>query len=283
VVVATRNRRDELRRSLLMLSAMPERPDVIVVDNGSSDGTADVVTREFPLVRLVCLDHNLGPAARTIGAACATSDLVAFADDDSWWAPGSLRMAGDVFDRYPEIGLIAATVLVGDDDVLDPVTVTMRHDVLPSNGLPGPAVLGFLACGAVVRREAFLTVGGFEQHRVGGEETLLAIDMAAAGWRLAHVPEVVAHHHPSAVRDAHARATAELHNEMRTAWLRLPFGEAVARTLRTLRRAASDRDARRSLGLVAREAPWLLRHRRRVAPWLDRQLAAVEAHRPPVS
>jgi GT2 family glycosyltransferase len=265
-----------------MLGALPERPAVIVVDNGSTDGTGEMVAREFPQAQVIRLERNHGPAARTIGARHATTDLVAFSDDDSWWSAGSLQEVAGVFDAYPELALIAATVLVGDDQRVDPVTAAMRAGGLPSDGLPGPAVLGFLACGAVIRREAFLAVGGFEQRSTGGEETLLAIDLAAAGWRLAHVPSVVAHHHPSVARDRDARRTAELHNELRTAWLRRPLGDATRRTWSTIRRTPVDAAARRSLRRVAREAPWLIRHRSTVAPWLARQLAVVSGDAPPV-
>jgi hypothetical protein len=49
--------------------------------------------------------------------------------------------------------------------------------------LPGPPVLGFIACGGIVRRAAFLEVGGFNSRLgVGGEEELLAVDLTARGW-----------------------------------------------------------------------------------------------------
>ena len=67
VVVATRNRCPGLCRTLEHLTALPERPPIVVVDNGSSDGTADAVRRAFPRVELVALRGNLGAHARNHG------------------------------------------------------------------------------------------------------------------------------------------------------------------------------------------------------------------------
>jgi glycosyltransferase involved in cell wall biosynthesis len=82
-VVPTFNRIATLRQTLTALAAQ-DYPDyeIIVVDDGSSDGTGDVVTREFPAVRYV-RQPNRGPAAaRNVGIRAALGDIVAFTDDD---------------------------------------------------------------------------------------------------------------------------------------------------------------------------------------------------------
>ena len=184
VVIATRNRGPELLGTLTRLRALHEQPPIVVVDNGSTDGTAELVRAHHPDVQVVGLRRNRGAAARTVGARLVDSPYVAFSDDDSWWAPGALGRAVEVLDRHPRLAVLAARVLVGPDRRLDPVCDEMAHSPLPSApDLPGPAVLGFIACGAVVRRAAFLEVGGFDVRLgVGGEEELLAVDLAARGW-----------------------------------------------------------------------------------------------------
>src|SRR5215218_1414627 len=97
VVVATRNRAARLAGVLERLGGLPERPPVVVVDNGSDDDTVDVAGR-FPGVRVLRLPRNHGAAARNYGVAAAKTPYVAFADDDSWWAPGSLARAGELFE-----------------------------------------------------------------------------------------------------------------------------------------------------------------------------------------
>jgi GT2 family glycosyltransferase len=226
VVVITRDRLPDLRRSL------PHHEGaVILVDNGSSDGTPDAVRWEFPHVRVIELEENHGAAARNIGVELADTPYVAFADDDSWWAPGALDVAADLFHRYPRLGLLAAQMLVGPDHRLDTICLEMADSPLGSSGdLPGPNVLGFLACGALVRRSAFLDAGGFDDVVFfAGEEERLALDLATVDWGLAYVDKVVAHHHPSHARQHHRRKVLAARNRILTTLLRRPW-PVVART-----------------------------------------------------
>src|SRR5581483_10012951 len=275
-VIATRDRASHLRRALARLLALSERPAVVVVDNGSADGTVAMLRAEFPAVEAVPLAENRGSAARNVGAARVTAPYVAFADDDSWYAPGSLSHAADLFDRHPRLGLIAARVLVGPDEVLDPTCAAMAASPLAAVDLPGPAVLGFLACGAVVRRTAFLTAGGFpERFGVGGEEELLAIDLAADGWGLAYVPAVVAHHHPPPRPPSADRRRLLARNALWCAWLRRRPAGAVRRTLRLVRPALADPAARAGVVAALGGLGHVLRGRRPVPAWLERDLRRV--------
>jgi GT2 family glycosyltransferase len=278
VVVATRNRVGELLATLQRLADLPERPQIVVVDNGSFDGTAAAVRQRFPEVELVELVENLGGAARTVGVARVHTPYVAFCDDDSWWAPGSLRLAADLLDASPRLALLAGRILVGEEERLDPVCVLMAASPLPADpDAPGPALLGFVACGAVVRRTAFLQVGGFHPRLlVGGEEELLALDLASAGWQLAYVDEVVAHHHPSLSRDLAQRRAREVRNTLWVGWLRRPAATALRRTVRAVRAAAEDPHARRGLLAAARGAAWVLAGRRVIPPDLERRARLLE-------
>ncbi|MEV5448147.1 glycosyltransferase, partial [Streptomyces sp. NPDC052644] len=181
VVVITRDRRDQLLHTLDRLAALPERPHVVVVDNGSSDGTAGAVAARHPGVTLVSPGRNLGAVGRTLGARHARTPYVAFSDDDSWWEPGALAAAERLLDAHPRLGLVAATVRVGDEGRDDPLNAELAASPLGrEHGLPGTRVLGFLACAAVARREAFLEAGGY--HPVvffAGEVQLLAFDLVA--------------------------------------------------------------------------------------------------------
>src|SRR4051794_24653535 len=158
VVIATRNRREDLLRSL----PRHEAP-VLLVDNGSTDDSVAAVRAAFPQVQVIELPRNVGAVARTIGVQRARTPLVAFADDEGWWAPGARARAAQVFAPHPRLAVLAGRVLVGPAERLDPLSAAMAAAPLgrhPEGA--GPDVLGFAACGAVVRRSAFLEVGGFD-------------------------------------------------------------------------------------------------------------------------
>ncbi len=273
VVVITRDRRPELMETLARLLALPERPPVVLVDNDSSDGTADAVEQRYPTVDVVRLPHNLGAAGRTVGVRRARTPYVAFSDDDSWWARGALEPAADILDRAPRLAVLAARVLVGPEERLDPVCLAMRNSPLGDVAGVGPRVLGFIACGAVVRRSAYLEVGGFHpRYGVGGEEMLLAVDLAERGWECAYVDDVVAHHHPSPVRDRGARRAREVRNGMWTLWLRRPMGRVLPETARLLTRLPRDPQARAGLREALAGMSWVLRERAAIAPATEQAL-----------
>jgi GT2 family glycosyltransferase len=276
IVVATRDRRQRLLATLARLEALAERPRVVVVDHASTDGTASAIEERFPDVTVIRSPRHIGSAARTLGVEAAESPLVAFSDDDSWWAPGALGRAADAFRTYPRLGLIAARILVEPDGRLDPTCEIMRDSPLGSDiPLPGPPVLGFLACGAVARRSAVLACGGFHaRYGFGAEEHLLAVDMAAAGWGLAYVEDVVAHHEPESGPRSW-QGTHELRNRLWSIWLRRPLARAAHRTMKL----TLDGNGHSVPALVAamRGLPWVLRERRVVPEDIERGLRLLEA------
>ena len=278
VVIATRGRRDELCRTLSRLAVLPERPPVIVVDNASDDGTARAVRERYPAVTVVDMPRNLGAAARNEGVRRARTPFVALTDDDSWWEPGSLRRAAGLLRAHPRLGLIAASIVVEPSGQPDPVNAVMAASPLARDGLPGPRVLGFLACGAVARRDAFLDAGGFSRLLfIGGEEELLAYDLAARGWDAAYVPDVVARHHPSATRDTAGRRTFEARNHALIAWLRRPAGTALAKTAVLARRVPREPTAARALSGLLRCAPHMITERRPLPAHVEAGIRLLEA------
>jgi N-acetylglucosaminyl-diphospho-decaprenol L-rhamnosyltransferase len=277
VVIATRNRRPSLLRTLERLCDLPEWPRVVVVDNASSDGSADAA-RRMAGVEVIELAENLGAAARTVGAEHVGEPYVAFSDDDSWWAPGALTRAADLLDRHGDLALIAARILVGPDEREDPTCALMERSPLRTpTGLPGTPILGFVACAAVARRSAFLSAGGF-YARLGfvGEEQLLAVDLARAGWRLAYVPDVVAHHYPSP-RDDHVRRRLAARNGLLVAWLRRPLGGAARATAGMLARGLRDPATRAGALEALRVLPAIARERRPVPRELELDLRRIGA------
>lgn len=277
VVIATRGRRAELCRTLDRLRSLPERPPVIVVDNDSRDGTASAVRRRYPDITVVRLRRNRRAAGRNAGVRRARTPYVAFSDDDSWWEPGALTRARAVLDANPRLGAVTGRTLVGPAGADDPLNSVLAASPLPRDGLPGPRVLGFLGCALVVRRSAYLRAGGYRRLLgIGGEEELLALDLAARSWPCIYDADVVARHVPSTVRDVPGRQAAEQRNRILIAVLRRPLRRAVALARPLMAAARHDPVARRALAGLVTRLPLALAARRPLPPAVARLAALLE-------
>ncbi|MBV8634525.1 MAG: glycosyltransferase [Burkholderiaceae bacterium] len=270
VIVLTHNRARELMRTLEMMVALPEKPNLVVVDNASHDNTAEQVRRYYPHVHVVSLDRNVGAAARNLGVQQVFTPYVAFCDDDTWWESGSLARATELLDAYPNVAVLSARILVGEDERLDPVCAAMANSPLESGRLPGKALFGFMAGASVFRREAFLKAGGYEPALfLGGEEGLLAIDLAARGWAMVYAPQLTVHHHPSPNRDARTRRKLLARNAIWVACLRLRWPTVLSASYRALLEAMRGGVFFATLFDTVPGIPWTLRNRRVVPASVD--------------
>jgi GT2 family glycosyltransferase len=278
VVIITRKRREQLRETLTHMTSLPDDPPILVADNASGDGSADLVAREFPGVRLFRLDKNLGAVARNVAVAEVTTPYVAFCDDDTCWQPGALTRAADLLDAHPGLGTVTGRCLVEPGLVEDPITPELRGSPVPGpDWLPGPALLGIMAGLTAVRVGAFREVGGFSPRMwLGGEEELFALDLAARGWWLCWAEDVVIHHAPSKLRDPRRRRRLGIRNTLWTLLLRRPWRAVFRRGADILRSAPADRTTVAALLDVVRGLPWVLAERRVVPAPVEAGLVLLE-------
>ena len=277
VVVITYERREEALACVARLVALPERPPVVVVDNGSTDGTAAALRARFPEVDVVALGENRGAVGRNVGIERLDTPYVAFCDDDTWWQPGSLERAADVLDAHPALALVNARIVVEPYGTEDPIVAELRHSPVPGpDWLPGPALGSFLAGASVVRRSAFEAVGGFSPKLwLGGEEELLATDLISAGREICYLEDLVVHHRASKLRDAHLRRRVGLRNTLWFTWMRRPLTPALRRTAFLARTVPHDRISALGALDALRGVPWLISQR-------SPRPAAVEARLSPL-
>ena len=278
VVLIAFNGRHRLERTLANLTALPERPEVILVDNGSTDGTQQWVADTFPQVRLIALDENIGCAGRNVGVEAATTPYVGMIEDDAWYEPGALTEAADLLDAHPTIGLIQAHVLVGDDERIEPLHADMVDTPVPDDpGLPGHRILSYLEGLNVVRREAYRQGGGYDRRLlVGGPEEHLATEMLRHGWELRYVPWVVAHHVPDHKDPGPFVRELGLRNTLWFAWLRRPLLPALRWSAHVIRASKGTTWRRRGVVGALRGLPWILRERNVVPAPVEAQLKLLD-------
>jgi GT2 family glycosyltransferase len=276
VVVLTYNRSAQVLDTLARLNALPDRFHLIVVDNGSTDGTPEHIAARFPGVTLISAQKNLGAAGRNLGVASTATDYVAFCDDDMWWHPESLSRAVELLDQTPRVGLLSARVLVDGAGEIDATCRLMAHSPLDPTGLPGPSLIGYLAGACVFRTPLFRQVGGYEpRFFIGGEQTLVALDVLASGFAIVYAEELIVHHHPSPLRDSGVRRRMLARNDAWVAWMRLSWREAWRATW-----AAADVMRREGTFITDASAlvaalPWALSRRRRLPRKVERMREAV--------
>ena len=278
VVIMTRDRREQLLETLAEMTSLPDAAPIILVDNASSDGTADAVAAAFPSVEVIRADENLGALARNLAVERVRTPYVAFCDDDTQWQPGALTRAADLLDRYPGLGSVTGRCLVAPGLHEDPITPELRDSPVPGpEWLPGPALLGVMAALSAFRVSAFREVGGFARRLwFGGEEELLALDLAARGWWMCWIEDMVILHAPSVLRDSTGRRGLGIRNTLWTLWLRRPVRSAARRTVAVLRTAPADAATARAVLSALRGLPWVVREREVVPAEVEAGLVLLE-------
>jgi GT2 family glycosyltransferase len=184
---------------------------VILVDNGSTDGTVDYVRAEFPEVQVVALAENIGFAAgNNAGIRAATgARYVLTLNNDTQAQPRWAEALVAAAEADPRVGIVASLMVFDDQpEVVDSAGIAAGWDGNGYNiGLGDPAGAHAAPCetfgacaGAALYRTAMLDeIGLFdERYFIYGEDTDLAFRAQLAGWRSVFAPEAVVWHIHSA-------------------------------------------------------------------------------------
>ena len=132
--------------------------EIIVVDDGSTDGSAAVAARFGNQVRAIFQEHGGIGAARNTGVRAAGGDFLAFLDADDLWMPDKLALQLEVFATNPDVDLVFGAAR----QFMDPALPQRR------GAMAGPAP-AYLAGAMLARRDAFLRAGLFSAEWVVGE------------------------------------------------------------------------------------------------------------------
>ena len=181
--------------------------EVILVDNGSTDGSQAYVRQQFPEVRLVELGRNMGfTGAGNAGYAASRGEFVCLLNNDTEADDGWLAAVVDVFDRQPRVGIVAVKLLLYDQrDRFHAAGDLYRVDGTPGNRGVWQTDRGqydreepvFSACGAAAayRRSMLAEIGFLDDHFFFScEDVDIAWRAHLAGWEVRYTPAGVVYH-----------------------------------------------------------------------------------------
>ncbi|MDB4265240.1 glycosyltransferase family 2 protein [bacterium] len=179
IVIATKNRKDDLEHALPSVLTQSIDPEVILIDDGSTDGTSEMVAKNFPSVRLVSHENSRGYIVRrNEGAELATGEIIVSIDDDAAFSTTeviaqALRSFAD--DR---IGAVAIPYR-------EPLKENCLHQTAPDTESVWMTSY-FIGTAHALRRDLFLQLGGYREALVHqGEENDFAIRLWDAGYGVA--------------------------------------------------------------------------------------------------
>jgi len=198
-IVVTLNRRADLPEAIESLRRQTyDNIEVIVVDNGSNDGTPQMVKESFPDVRLVELPNNTGAYhGRNVGAAAARGEILYFLDDDATLERSSISSIVERFSTEETLGVIVCKLIDARTGLPDPQVLDQRLYLDLARPLECEIYLGNMIAEGItaIRRDVFEKVGGWPAHyfraSVGKELSFRIID---AGYNIIWFPEAVAYH-----------------------------------------------------------------------------------------
>lgn len=259
IVIVNWNVRDLLRRCLASIfAARLPGLEAIVVDNASSDGSAEMARGEFPAIRLIANARNAGfPAGNNQGFAAARGRFVMTLNPDTEIVGDALARMIDYLDARPDVGALGPQLLNPDGSPQSSRRrfPTFATALFESTWLQGVAPRGVLrryyvddvspeltqevdwltgAC-IVVRREALQAVGGFdESFFMYSEELDWCRRIKLAGWKIVYLPDAKVIHH---VGKSSEQAVAARHIHFQTSkvrYFRKHHGSFAAGALRLI-------------------------------------------------
>jgi len=208
VIIVNLNGGEYIAGCLDSLSAQTFRDfEVIVVDNGSTDGSRELIGKDYPRVRVIALGENTGFAkGNNIGFQASSSPFIATLNNDTLVGPGWLQELHEAAKVDRGIGMVASKIFLGKDgDELDSAGMLLYPDGMTRQRGRGvrddgrfdtpTEVLFPSACAALYRREMLEETGFFDEEFFSYcEDADLGLRGRLAGWKAVLAPRAVVRH-----------------------------------------------------------------------------------------
>lgn len=233
VVILAWNRRDDLAETLEKLSRdRYANLEIIVVDNASTDGTAEMVADRFPHVRLIREETNRGIAGYNTGFKAAGGEYIVALDSDSYPQRDAISKSVEVFRRRDDVGIVAF-------DVHTPTETSLGSDN-PEDRFE--EVTGYHGAGVAFRRDVFDKAGyWYEPFFLYFNEMDHALRAVNAGYKIVRSPGIRAFHKSSSVSRSSANGPYYyVRNALWLVWRNYPLLPMLVSTLKIIYLAVAE-------------------------------------------
>ena len=192
VNILSYNRKDELRITLTKVFEQDYKNiEVIVVDNASTDGTPEMVKKEFPKVKLIELKKNIGIAGWNKGFGAAKGEYVLVLDDDSYPERNVVRLIANEFMNCVECGAIALKVLnIYEDGTIRPFPGGWVPTV--NYNIDNWALV--LGCGFALRKNLFIENLFIGKYFINFHELPIVLQIFNRGYKIKYRRDVLIYH-----------------------------------------------------------------------------------------
>jgi GT2 family glycosyltransferase len=248
IIITTKNRKDELRTALRSCLEQTARPRVLVIDDGSTDGTSEMVRAEFPTVQVDRSEQSLGLIGqRTRAASLTDADILISIDDDAvFQSPRTVEQTLAEFDGNPRIAAVAIPFV-------EPHKTGNFPPPRPPDDGRLHVVPHYIGCAHAIRRDVFLKLGGYRDVLFRQcEEVDYGMRLLAHGYvvRAGRGDHIV--HFESPRRDNKMQFFYTGRNNLLVGWWNVPFPQVLIRW-------ASNHVNLMSFALKRRHPIWMLK------------------------
>lgn len=192
VIVLSHNRKEETLMCLQSIAEQDYGPmEILVLDNASTDGSPEAITRAFPDVRMLYMPKNYGDfEGRDIAFKNTSGDYVLLVDNDAILTPGIVTHLVERMEREPEVALIEPRIIHPETGA----TFGCGPDVIETDHYRG----NFISCAVLIRADVLREAGGFPHYLLAGAELHLTFRFLDLGYRILHLGDPCVYHLQSA-------------------------------------------------------------------------------------
>lgn len=192
VIIPTYNRRELVQRAIdTVLTQTRPVQEILVIDDGSTDGTGEALSRAFGnRIRYVYRSNGGVSSARNHGLSLARGRYLALLDSDDEWLPRKTELQVGWLEARPEFGMVLCDVTRMNAERVD-VERFSRREQIPVDGQVLKWVMlnpSLVPASVMMRREVYETVGGFDESLPTGEDLDFHLKVAAR-WPIGVVEE----------------------------------------------------------------------------------------------